>query len=332
LEHFKKNISIFRCPNCKGALLIQDNKIKCANEGLSFNFTNNVPDFFIPNDWNKTKEDSTEEIKAFYEKTPFPNYQNIESIYSLIEKARTGGFAKLLDEQIPFKSRILDIGCGTGQLSNFLSVADRSIFGVDMCRNSLILAELFRKKNNLDRVGFYQMNLFQPALKQESFDLVICNGVLHHTADPFKGFQSIAQLVKKDGFIMLGLYNKYGRITNDLRKLAFSLFNDKPTFLDSRIRKTKMKGEKLNAWINDQYHNPHETKHSLSEVLSWFQKLNFEFVNSIPTPGLITKPINQDLFQSVSAGNPFTRFFAQAGILFSPDNEGGFFIVIGKRK
>ncbi len=176
------------------------------------------------------------------------------------------------------------------------------------------------------------MNLFQPALKQESFDLVICNGVLHHTADPFKGFQSIAQLVKKDGFIMLGLYNKYGRITNDLRKLAFSLFNDKPTFLDSRIRKTKMKGEKLNAWINDQYHNPHETKHSLSEVLSWFQKSNFEFVNSIPAPGLITKPINQDLFKSVSTGNPFTRFFAQAGILFSPDNEGGFFIVIGKRK
>ncbi len=145
MEHFKKNISIFRCPNCKGALLIHDNKIKCANEGLSFNFTNNVPDFFIPNDWNKNKEDSTEEIKAFYEKIPFPNYQSIETIYSLIEKARIGGFAKLLDEQIPFKSRILDIGCGTGQLSNFLSVADRSIFGVDMCRNSLILAESFRK-------------------------------------------------------------------------------------------------------------------------------------------------------------------------------------------
>ena len=35
------------------------------------------------------------------------------------------------------------------------------------------------------------MNLFKPCFKPEQFDVVLCNGVLHHTADPWGGFQSI---------------------------------------------------------------------------------------------------------------------------------------------
>ena len=52
------------------------------------------------------------------------------------------------------------------------------------------------------------MNLFRPVFKAETFDVVICSGVLHHTSDPLTGFQSISKLVKKGGYIIIGLYNK----------------------------------------------------------------------------------------------------------------------------
>ena len=46
---------------------------------------------------------------------------------SLIDKANKSIFAKFLDEQIKFGSKILEVGCGTGQLSNFLSRYKSSI-------------------------------------------------------------------------------------------------------------------------------------------------------------------------------------------------------------
>mgnify|MGYP001594132248 CR=1 FL=1 len=274
----------------------------------------------------------TNEIKAFYEKTPFPNYEGIENIGTLIQKAESGGFAKLLDDQIPYNAKVLDVGCGTGQLSNFLAASQRSVYGVDLCFNSLKLALEFKVRNELSRAQFYQMNLFMPIFKEKSFDFVICNGVLHHTASPFEGFKSISGLVKNGGYIMIGLYNKYGRIPNDLRKIIFRIFNNRPKLLDPRIRKSKIKGLKLHAWINDQYHNPHESRHTLGEVLQWFDKTGFEFINSITKPHFENGETENILFKKTSKGNSISRLLAQAALLFSPDNEGVFFIMTGRRK
>src|SRR5690606_17661176 len=132
-------------------------------------------------------------------KSPFPNYDDIDDVGTLIKKSHDGVFAKMLNEQIPFNIRILEVGTGTGQLSNFLGIAQRHVFGVDMTINSLMLAKNFKEKHHLDRVGFYQMNLFRPIFKEKSFPIVICIGVLHHTSDPFGGFQSISRLVADNG-------------------------------------------------------------------------------------------------------------------------------------
>ena len=58
------------------------------------------------------------------------------------------------------------------------------------------MATAFKQQNDCDRAHFVQMNLFRPAFKPGSFDLVISNGVLHHTSDPFLGFKSISRLVR----------------------------------------------------------------------------------------------------------------------------------------
>lgn len=117
---------------------------------------------FWPNEKGTVKGDVTEIVKAFYEETPFPNYDDFDSVASLARKARQGMFAQLLDEQVPPATRILECGCGTGQLSNFLSVANRNVFATDMCVNSLRLGQGFARKHQLRRVQFLQMNLFRP--------------------------------------------------------------------------------------------------------------------------------------------------------------------------
>ena len=219
-------LDIFACPACRGNLQLIGSEVECLGCHNKYQIEDGIPLLFWPNKWDDSKKDVTNTVKSFYEKTPFPNYEKFENAGDLVQKAQNGIFARLLNEQIPYNIKMLEVGCGTGQLSNFLGVAHRFVFGADLCLNSLKLANNFKIKNNLERVGFYQMNLFKPIFKEESFPLVICNGVLHHTSDPFAGFQSIAKLVKKGGYIIIGLYNSYGRISTDIRRAIFTASNN----------------------------------------------------------------------------------------------------------
>lgn len=326
------NIDIFICPVCRKEIEIIDDNIKCLNCHKIYKIENGISLLFVPNNWDNETEDVTETIKSFYEKTPFPNYEDSENIGSLIQKAKRGIFARLLDEQIPFNSKVLEVGCGTGQLSNFLGIAHRYIFGTDICLNSLKLGQNFKIKNGLERVGFYQMNLFKPIFRKESFHIVICNGVLHHTSDPFLGFQSISGLVKKEGYIIIGLYNKYGRFITDIRRLIFNLFGDSFRFLDPRLRKKDIGGLRKSTWFMDQYKNPHESKHNIGEVLKWFDQTGFEFVNSVPKIKPFTSFSAQEkLFKPNPRGNWLDHFLVQFKLLFTGSREGGFFLIIGRK-
>src|SRR6185436_2779708 len=147
--------------------------------------------------------------------------------------------------------------------------------------NSLKLAQHFKEKNRLSRAHFIQMNLFRPCFRQGSFDLVISNGVLHHTSDPAMGFQSIAKLVKPNGYIIIGLYHKWGRLTTDIRRGIFGVTGDRLQFLDLKMMQETGDARKT-AWFMDQYKNPHESKHTIGEVLGWLKAAGFSFVTSIP--------------------------------------------------
>lgn len=95
------------------------------------------------------------------------------------------------------------------------------------------------------------MNLFRPIFKEESFPVVICTGVLHHTSDPFAGFQSISKLVRKRGYILVGLYNKYGRITTNIRRIIFKIFKDNFKSLDPHLRRKEIDEIRKLTWFKD---------------------------------------------------------------------------------
>ena len=256
-----------------------------------------------------------------------------KKVSDLVKKAETGYYAKMLNDQIPFNINVLEVGCGTGQLTNYLGLAYRNVIGTDMCLNSLRLAEEFRSKNNINNSRFYQMNLFYPIFPENSFHLVICQGVLHHTSDPFGGFKSISKLVKKGGYIIIGLYNKYGRYITDLRRIFFKITKFRFKSIDPRLRNDDRGQSKRDAWINDQYKHPHESKHTIGEVLTWFEENNFEFVNAIPklTPfNPIT--INEKLFNSNPKGNIVSHLIVQLSSITDGYREGGLFLMIGKKR
>ncbi len=210
----------------------------------------------------------------------------------------------------------------------------RKVIGTDMCLNSLRLGEEFRKTHGLTQVRFLQMNLFRPALFNEQYDVVLCNGVLHHTADPYGGFKGLVPLVKPGGYIIIGLYNTYGRLFTDLRRHIFRLTQGKAKWVDPILRRSGLSEGKRKAWFADQYCHPHESKHTFGEVLGWFDENDIDFVRGVPAMRTEDDGLGgEGLFEPQPAGTPFDHFLVQAIEIFAAgQKEGGFFIMIGRKR
>ena len=320
-------------PCCRTALSHHRDTLVCDQCGHAFPVTDHIPQLFWPHEHLDNGANVTELVKAFYEETPFPNYDDQDTVSALIEKSRRGLYARCLGDTIPYNSSVLEVGCGTGQLTNFLGIACRQVIGTDMCLNSLKLGEAFRKAHDLSRVRFMQMNLFRPALEPGQFDVVLCNGVLHHTADPYGGFQALVPLVKPGGYIVIGLYNKYGRLCTDVRRWLFLFTGGRAKWIDPILRTAKLSDDKRRAWFADQYCHPHESKHTFDEVLQWFDDTGIHFVRGVPALRPEDDALHDgNLFLPQPRGTALDHFIVQMGQLFAAgQKEGGFFVMIGKK-
>jgi SAM-dependent methyltransferase len=336
LEHFGSNsrlaplLRILRCPKCGLEPHIEECQLTCARCREIFPVIGGIPRVFVPKP--ATASDVTGRIQDFYEAHPFPDYEGFEDVASLIERAREGVFARLLDEQIPFGVRILDCGCGTGQLTNFLGIAHRTVIGTDLSTASLELAERFRSQHQLKRVFFLQMSLFEPCFEDGSFDYVICNGVLHHTSDPRGGLGRLSRLVKPGGHLIVGLYHRYGRLATDFRRTLFRLLGQRVAFLDPRFRRRLVGEGRWSAWFADQYQNPHESKHTIRAVRRWLPEVELEFVKSIPKTRFFSPFSSQErLFEAEDPGGSWEAALKECSMALHPDSEGGFFTIVARK-
>ena len=285
---------------------------------------NDIPDLFIEDGNSLTNTQSD-----FYNDVKFPNYDDVDDFGSLLDKSRKSVFGKKLDDEIPMRTNILEAGCGTGQMSIALSRYGRQVYGIDLSKGSLIEAKKFISSNNIKSVHLFRMNIFKLFFEENTFDIVISNGVLHHTYNPKLAFSKLVKVLKPGGIIVIGLYHKYGRIIQKIRQGLIRVFGDNLKFLDKRFRE-KISYKKKYAWFLDQYKNPFETTHTYSQVLNWFKDENIEFLSSIPFDFNLEKK----LFQKNEVKSSFEIFLDEVSLTLNPRqiSEGGFFVMIGKKK
>ena len=271
-------------------------------------------------------------VRDFYERNPFPGYEAFETNADLVKKGRQGIYAQLLDDQLPLGVKILDVGCGTGQLSCFLSMTNRLVVGVDFSFPSLQKGQDFKGRGKLANVHFMQADLFRLGFREESFDYVFCNGVLHHTADAAGGFEALYRMTKPGGFLIVGLYNTYGRLFSRLRKWLFRLTRGRGLRLDFFLRQDSLGDEKKRLWWADQYDHPHEDTFTVADVLAWFARHRLEYINAVPQIAPAAHPAEEErLFEPHDPGTRVGHLLSQLGWIFTQGHEGGFFILIGRK-
>jgi 2-polyprenyl-3-methyl-5-hydroxy-6-metoxy-1,4-benzoquinol methylase len=312
---------LLACPACFGRLTAA---WRCVGCSAHYPATEGVPDLRLGGDTR------TEAVRAFYEVAPFPGYRERETLGSLRARAGRSAFARLLDEAIPGDARIVEVGCGTGQMSLYLARADRFVVGADLTRASLALGAAAAARFGLTQVQFVQTDLRRPALRPGAYDVVYCSGVLHHTPDPRASFAAIARLVRPGGLIVLGLYNRYARVPLRLRRMIARLTGCRWIPFDPVLSDRKGEPARRAAWLRDQYMHPEEHRHTLGEVRGWFAENGVDYVRAYPSALFGEDP--EDLLQP--AGDYWTpeAVLAQIAWMGQLGEEGGLFVAVGVRK
>ncbi|MBC8501285.1 MAG: class I SAM-dependent methyltransferase [DPANN group archaeon] len=274
-------------------------------------------------------------IGEFYNKYPFPgfdldNYNSKESLYFY---ANTYG--KLLADQIPENVKIIDFGCGTGRHSCLLGIKNRKILGTDISDRSLKIANKLKKKLGFKNVNFKKQDLFNLKINHKA-DYIICIGVLHHTYNIEKSFEEIITYLKPNGYIIIGLYNTYGRlITKLLRALNKISFNfiEKLDFYINNIAKSKVEKD---MWRYDMYRCPFESTISIGKVLKIFKRNNIEYINSFPNKIALNEEVwpreCEKLFSKTKEGKWWEHAIIQFKWIFKEYKAGGLFMMIGRKK
>ena len=139
--------------------------------------------------------------QTFYDNTPFDyGYSSreciISSMHPLLKKA-------VYENKNKF---IADIGCGCGRNLLYSSQFASKLIGIDLSKKSLDFAREFI--NNDDVVLILGNNLSIP-LDDGSIDLVISDGVCHHTGDTFKAFSECIRILRRGGTLYLAVYKKF---------------------------------------------------------------------------------------------------------------------------
>ena len=139
--------------------------------------------------------------KTFYDRTPFEyGYTSKEEI---LEKMNPD-LKKLIEKS---EGKIItDIGCGCGRNLIYASKYASKLIGVDLSKKSLEFAKNFIQSDNLELV---LGNNLEIPLDSDFSDLVVSDGVIHHTGDTVRSFKECIRVLKPNGLLYLAVYKKY---------------------------------------------------------------------------------------------------------------------------
>ena len=164
----------------------------------------------------------SEEIKQFYSKIQFPGrytrddikFYDIEGIHNI--------YLKEINKELVNDIDVLDVGCGTGLVSNLFAsrYINANFTSVDFS-DSIDYAKKFAKENNINNVKWIKKN-FLDFKTTKRYDVIICCGVLHHIPEHARALDKMKKLLKPGGKLLLAVYNPFGKILKRFFKIDYN--------------------------------------------------------------------------------------------------------------
>lgn len=204
----------------------------------------------------------------------------------------------LFKDEKKFK-KIIEVGTGYGQILYLLKEKGfNDLSGLDINKQAVS----YIKKN----FKFIKMN-YGSALKinnKKKYDVVLCNGVLHHTNSLEKGIVQLNKILKKDGKIFLGLYLfKYSLFDYFVKTLRFFAF-----FFPYKLTKLLLTffPVKYSDAILDHMYVPIIKLNTKNEIYEFFKKNNLTVKKTYSFNPLIKK---NNFLKSIFYNDSFFKIY-----------------------
>lgn len=221
----------------------------------------------------------TDIIEEFYSNYPYPNVHYFDAKRAQTYAQPLLHAAGLKMEDLAGK-KILDAGCGTGEIAISMATHATHVNACDVSQPSLARARENARRVSVNNIHFFHADMMQlPA--QPKYDLVTSFGVLHHTRHAKKGFSILSKRTRKSGMMVVGFYHAWGGIQQRVEKgIARILGGKNPEEILEWLSRTKKRkfGESEKAYWADRLANPREEYFRIGDIAQWFDENGFELV------------------------------------------------------
>lgn len=102
-------------------------------------------------------------------------------------------------------SKVLDIGCGGGFLTNYLAQKGHQVTGIDLSEPSLAIAE---QQDTTRSVEYLRASSYALPFPDETFDACCAMDLLEHVESPGLVIQEAARVLKKGGLFFFHTFNR----------------------------------------------------------------------------------------------------------------------------
>ncbi|MBV8081591.1 MAG: class I SAM-dependent methyltransferase [Candidatus Eremiobacteraeota bacterium] len=154
-------------------------------------------------------------VSDFYERHPYPPpVDDLESYGRRWDEPRRRADSFLFWPGEPYRDdrSILVAGCGTMQAAHYAVRWPRArVVGIDVSETSLAFSRELKREHGLDNLELRQLAVERASELGETFEHVVCTGVLHHLADPDAGLRALREVLSHEGALHVMVYAPYGR-------------------------------------------------------------------------------------------------------------------------
>lgn len=267
-------------------------------------------------------------VLEFYKELPF-NYQETAAEQARAIRERNSLEAyPLLAPYLRRQTRVLEVGSGTGWFSNSIAYYQHSsVIGIDFNPVAVERARAVAKALGLaTEFRVEDLFLYEP---EKRFDMVVSLGVLHHTNDCHAGMRRVFdRYLAPGGHAFIGLYHEYGRrpFLDHFASMKAAGASEEAMFLRYRRMNPHLQDDvQARSWFRDQVLHPHETQHTLAEVLEVMKTSGME---------MIATSINRfEAIRSVKDLLEQERGYREIGLQRLQEDRyfPGFFLVLSKK-
>jgi ubiquinone/menaquinone biosynthesis C-methylase UbiE len=132
---------------------------------------------------------ASDRTRAHYEEHPFEFMTSVHE--QDVKSLQPRPFLSFLDRYVLAESKVCEVGCGPGRATMYLDLLGLQVTAVDISQKSIDLA-----KHRSPRVNFVLANNLSLPFTDDSFDIVISDGVIRHTASPRLSFSENSRILE----------------------------------------------------------------------------------------------------------------------------------------